>query len=52
MYISSVNTWTSRDSPLTQLIKELDLCLFLRVIQSSEVESQQTHIQPINILLR
>ena len=34
MYISSVNTWASRDSPLGQLVKELDLCLFLCVIQS------------------
>ena len=27
MYISSVNTWASGDSPLAQLVKELDLCL-------------------------
>ena len=29
-YINSVNTWASGDSPLAQLVKELDLC----VIQS------------------
>ena len=33
MYISSVNTWASCDSPLAQLVKELDLCLFLCVIR-------------------
>ena len=32
-YITSVNTWTSGDSPLSQLVKELELCLFLSVIQ-------------------
>ena len=26
MYISSLNTWASRDSPLAHLVKELDLC--------------------------
>ena len=34
MYISSVNTWTSGDSPLAQLVEELGLCLYLCVIQS------------------
>ena len=33
MYISSINTWASGDSPLAQLVKELDLCLFLCVIR-------------------
>ena len=33
-YISSVNNWASGDSPLAQLVKELDLCLYLCVIQS------------------
>ena len=33
-YISSVNTWASGGSPLAQLVKELDLCLFLCVIQT------------------
>ena len=27
MCISSINTWASVDSPLAQLVKELDLCL-------------------------
>ena len=31
-YVSSINTWASEDFPLAQLVKELDLCLFLRVI--------------------
>ena len=33
MYISSINTWASGDSPLAQLVKELDLCLYLCVIR-------------------
>ena len=32
--INSVETWASEDSPLAQLVKELDLCYFLCVIQS------------------
>ena len=28
-YTSSINTWPSGDSSSAQLIKELDLCLFL-----------------------
>ena len=32
-YISSINTWASGDSPLAQLVKELDLCLYLCVIR-------------------
>ena len=32
-YISSINTWASVDSPLAQLVKELDSCLFLCVIR-------------------
>ena len=32
--IGSVNAWASGDSPLAQLVKELDLCLFLCVIRS------------------
>ena len=32
-YISSINTCASGDSPLAQLVKELDLCLFLCVIR-------------------
>ena len=32
-YISSINTWASGDSPLAQLVKELDLCLCLCVIR-------------------
>ena len=31
MYITSINTWASGDCPLAQLVKELDLCLFLCV---------------------
>ena len=33
MYINSINTWASGDSPLAQLVKELDLCLFLCVLR-------------------
>ena len=33
LYISSINTWASGDSPLAQLVKELDLCLFLCVMR-------------------
>ena len=33
MYNSSINTWALDDSPLAQLVKDLDLCLFLCVIQ-------------------
>ena len=32
-YVSSINTWASGDSPLAQLVKELDLCLFLCVMR-------------------
>ena len=32
-YVSSINTWASGDSPLAQLVKELDLCLYLCVIR-------------------
>ena len=32
-YISSIKTWASGDSPLAQLVKELDLCLFLCVVR-------------------
>ena len=32
-YISSINTWASGDSPLAQLVTELDLCLFLCVMR-------------------
>ena len=34
MYICSSNTSASGDSPLAQLVVELDLCLFLCVTQS------------------
>ena len=47
MYISSVNTWASGDSPLAQLVKELDLCLSLGVIQSLW---DQLRAEPINNL--
>ena len=33
MYISSINTCVSGDSPLAQLVKELDLCLYMVVIR-------------------
>ena len=33
MYISSINTWASGNSPLAQLVKELDLYLYLCVIR-------------------
>ena len=33
MYISSVNIWASGDFPLAQLVKEVDLCLYLCVIK-------------------
>ena len=32
-YVSFINTWASGDSPLAQLVKELDLCLFLCVMR-------------------
>ena len=33
IYQFYINTWASGDSPLAQLVKELDLCLFLCVIR-------------------
>ena len=41
MYISSVNTWPSGDSPLAQLVKELDLCLYLCVAGSTPGRTNQ-----------
>ena len=41
--MSSFNTWAFGDSPLTQLVKELDMCLFLCVNQRTKIESQQSH---------
>ena len=43
-YISSINTWASRDSPLAQLVKELDLCLFLCVIRRLRVRDTAERI--------
>ena len=40
-YISSINTWASGDSPLAQLVKELDLCLYLWSIKSCVFETQK-----------
>ena len=47
IYISSVNTWAPGDSPLAQLVKRLDLCLFLCVIQRLWA---RLPTEPINIL--
>ena len=44
-YISSINTWASGDSRLAQLVKELDLCLFLCVIRRLQVRDTA---EPIN----
>ena len=42
MCTGSVNTWASEDSPLAQLVKELDLCLFLCVKSEGHgINSQQ-----------
>ena len=57
IYISSVNTKASGDSPLAKLIEGLDSCLFLGVIsQNTGIESQQSQsiISPLqyNIMLQ
>ena len=46
-YISSINTWASGDSPLAQLVKELDLCLYLCIIRRLWVRDTA---EPINNL--
>ena len=46
-YVSSINTWASGDSPLAQLVKELDLCLYLCVIRRLQVRDAA---EPINNL--
>ena len=45
-YISSGHTWASRDSPLAQLIKEVDLCLFLSVIRGIDSQQNQSLTSP------
>ena len=45
MYISAINTWASADSPLAQLVQELDLCSYMCVIQSMPDRLQA---EPIN----
>ena len=46
MYISSVNTWASGDSPLAQLVKELELCVIrrLQVINNFSLRTTKSNI--------
>ena len=48
-YISSINTWASGDSPLAQLDKELELCLFLCVIRRLQVRDTAEPINNISL---
>ena len=42
-YICSLNTWASRDSPLAQLVKELDLYLLCNPKVMGSTSSRSNH---------
>ena len=48
-YISCINTLASGNSPLAQLVKELDLCSFLCVLQRLWDQDQVEPIHNVSI---